>query len=103
MPHLPGDVSPSTLVTVYEAVNDARREIYVGLSMNFIGQVELTIREVPELRHWLADEPIRVRGVEYGVPMRDAWDFVERYARSRANAGWRVMPPSQAPSPKRPA
>ena len=102
-PQLPDDVPASTLVTVYEAINDTRREIFVGLSMRFMGDVGLSVRDLPELRHWKAGEDVRVRGVEYGVPMRDAWDFLRRYALSRANAGWNVVMPAGAPRADRPA
>lgn len=97
MPNLPSDIPGSTLVTVYEAVNEALREIWVGLSMHLIGEIESRLRARKELSHWKPSDRVSVRVVEYSMPMRDARDFVRRYELARANAGWTIISDASLP------
>lgn len=86
-PALPG----TSLVTVYEAVNESRREIFVGLSTFFMAEIESRLRHRPELAHWQETDRTRVDAIEYGIPLSVARDFVKRFETAKANQGWKVL------------
>jgi hypothetical protein len=79
------------VVTVFEAVNLSRREI-------FIAATTLPIHEVvarhaaalpEEIHHWRPDEFVDHRSLEFGMEAPVAADFIEKYAATQP--GWRVI------------
>lgn len=97
MPNIRPGVPDSTLVTVYEAVNEPLRELYVGASMYLMGQIADRLQRVKELSHWRRQDRVSVRAVEFSMPLRDALDFVRRYEIAKANAGWNVISANHLP------
>lgn len=86
MPALP-------LVTVYEAVNETLKEVYLESSQLPISQIARFLRSdpPPELSHWRPEHRVHYRPVAT-LPRRDAEAFIARYADSGAFFGWRVLP-----------
>lgn len=91
MPDVDPDTPGSTLVTVYEAINDTKREIFVGISTRFMNDIETRLRARQELAHWKSTDRTRVQAIEYGMPYDAARDFLARYEHAKANAGWKVL------------
>lgn len=78
-------------VTVFEASNESRREVYVGtttLSMSALiaGFGE---KRPAALRHWRPSETVRFRSLEFGMSAAAAAAFIRGYASGRS--GWRVI------------
>lgn len=103
MPNIHREISQATLVTVYEAVNETLREMYVGLSLRLMGEIERRLRLKKELAHWGEEDRIVVRAIDYSLPYRDARDFVRRYEQARANSGWNVLSSHHLPDLDHPA
>lgn len=81
------------MVIVFEAINEDRKEHYVGATA--LGFEELTSRPLgalsPRLARWAPEERARLRIVENLLPPEAVADFVRHYAASVARAGWRVL------------
>lgn len=75
-------------VTVFEAVNDRRREIFVGVTT--LPMHELIARPPETIRHWTEGETA-FRSLEFGLPLDEARAFIERYAQVNAREGWTVL------------
>lgn len=91
MPDVDPDIPGSTLVTVYEAINDTRRELFIGLSTLFMSDIESRLRARQELAHWKDADRTRVQAIEYGMPYNSAREFLARYEQAKANAGWKIL------------
>lgn len=81
----------TTKVTVFEASNESRREVYIAtttLSMNAL-ITRLGQRRPAALRHWRPAEPVRFRSLEFGMAPADAAAYIRGYASGRS--GWRVI------------
>ena len=81
------------LVTVYEAINETLKEVYVGTTSLFIDQLgaRFLTRLPPNVAHWRADHNILYHAVEYAIYRRDAAEFIDRYAKSASLETWRVF------------
>lgn len=91
MPDIDPDLPGTSLVTVYEAINETRREIFIGLSSYFMNEIEARVRKRPELAHWQATDRTRVDAIEYGIPLSVARDFLKRFETAKANEGWKIL------------
>lgn len=86
---------PGDLVTVYELVNDSRRELYIGTTWRLQELQQLQqITRPRAVSHWGPEEKVRFRVVEYSLPLREAQAFMENYAASQAvqALGYRRLP-----------
>lgn len=92
MPDLDPELPESSLVTVYEAVNETRKELYVGLSTFFVPEIERRLRSKLALSHWSPQDRIVIRAIEYGIPLSMAREFTRAYEQSRVDAGWKRVP-----------
>jgi hypothetical protein len=88
----PPRTPPTQLVSVYEAVNDGRREIYLGTTLHLADHLTTSFRSTPPkaVAHWGPGEKIFINIVEYSIPQRDVAKFIDHYASSAASAGWTV-------------
>jgi hypothetical protein len=84
---------PQNLVSVYEAVNDTLKEIYLGTSNLLSEQLVRDFASSPPapVAHWTAGQRIVVNIVEYSIPAGDAERFIAHYASSAASAGWKTL------------
>lgn len=84
---------PTQLVSVYEAVNDGLKEIYLGtttlLSDQLVSQFQRTRPSV--VAHWKGEHKVYINIVEYSIPMRDVESFISHYSSSAASAGWKTL------------
>jgi hypothetical protein len=79
--------------TVYEAVNDTLREVYVGMSSAGMHHV-MTRRghaRPPAIHHWQPDHAVSYRSVEFSLAASYAVDFVAAHAKTLARPGWTVL------------
>lgn len=80
----------ATRVTVFEAINRARKEIYIGATSQ---QMHVTIAAFrasppPGAAEWLPDE-VEFRSLAFELTVPEAAEAVRRYA--SAHAGWTVL------------
>lgn len=73
------------LYTVFEAINDKHREIFVAITRE---QVFATVARIQKdrpdvIRHWDLNEVINVRSVEFDLTEKEARDFVEHYVKQQ--------------------
>lgn len=89
------------LITVYEAANDTRREVYVGTTNLLIDQLIRAFHSfLPRVaRHWKKEDRILFRCVEYSIPVSEARKFIDGYAKSDALKGWKVLRDEPAARP----
>ena len=87
----------SARVSVFEALNHARKEILVGATERPLPEFgDGAGIELPaEFAHWLPSDGIAFRRLSENMPVEDARHFVELYAFCVEQGGWRVvrMPP----------
>lgn len=78
-------------VTIFESVNRARREIFLGAaSITMTALIaRLDAARPAEIGHWRAGEPVEHRSLEFGLDADSAAAFIERYAATLT--GWRVI------------
>lgn len=81
------------LVTVFEAVNETRKEIFVGVSDLLIDQLERAFQSSPpkSVQHWTSDDRILFRSIEYSVAAKETDDFIDAYLRNDALKGWKTF------------
>ena len=70
--------------TVFEIVNEKRREIYVGTTRDPIFQmVDAIRRQRPEsIMDWDLDDMKPIRSIEFNMGEKDAHAFVENYVKT---------------------
>lgn len=78
-------------LTVFEASNPARREVFVGATPLAMSALIASFREAfpPQLRHWRPREEVTYRSLEFGLSAARAAAFVRKYA--AGPRGWRVI------------
>ncbi len=83
--------------TVYEALNEARRELYVGWTPLAMHELSLTFSQRPPkpVSHWRPSELVTFRSVEFELTRRQADDFISKYA-AYAGGDWRVFSEAKA-------
>jgi hypothetical protein len=81
------------LVTVFEASNVTRKEIYAGTTAYLLDQLVKDFKKRPPkaASHWKEDDEVAYHCVEYALPPGDAQSFLEGYSRSAALMGWKVV------------
>ena len=81
------------LVSVYEAVNDSLKEIYLGTTTLLSDQLAAQFPRTPPpaTAHWEAGHRVFVKVVEHSIPLKDAHAFIDHYSGSAASSGWRVL------------
>ena len=88
------DTAPSSgdLVSVYELVNETRKEIFSATAPR-VDQNEQPAELAPPLAvaHWGSADEVYQRIVEYAMPLRNAQGFMKAYALSWLAKGWRVL------------
>lgn len=80
-------------MTVFEAVNETLREVFVGATDHGFDRGIDEFRACPPraVAHWGPGARLSFRCVECAVPDRDAERFIDGYAQSDALRGWRVL------------
>lgn len=79
----------SLYAVVFEALNPARREVYIGTAAGLsIGGLTEPRFMSPRLAHWLPGESLEIRLVDPRVSTADCGDFIERRARELRYDGW---------------
>ena len=81
------------LVSVYQIINEARQEIFVGVTDRLMPRLEhLHLLTPPKaISHWKPDEPRRYQAVEYACPRDRVKEFVRAYLKAAARKGWTVI------------
>ena len=84
---------PPHLVAVFEAVNESRREFYVGTTTLPEGDLKDLARSVAfrGITHWGPDEAIVYRIVESALGLDEALRFIKNYAATIQRIGWKVF------------
>ena len=80
--------------SVYEALNHARKEVFVGVTLKPLEDLIETPRRgvPPEISHWASEETVTLRGLTEELPAEDAWEFACIYLSCYVpRAGWRVI------------
>lgn len=78
--------------TIFEAINEPLREIYVGATTSPIFELTARLRQNPprSIAHWeLAD--INVRSIEFGLGEEAAREFIATYVRGTLPKGWHYL------------
>lgn len=80
-------------MTVFEAVNETLREVFVGATEHPFdrGIDEFRSRPPRAVAHWRMGERLSFRCVEHEVPSHDAERFIDGYAQSDALRGWKIL------------
>jgi hypothetical protein len=81
------------LVAVFEAVNESRKEIYLGTTSRLIASLIKEFRTAPPERvaHWKRRHRVRFYFIEYAISRRAAAALVKRNAPRRADESWKVF------------
>jgi hypothetical protein len=79
--------------TVYEIINQSRREILVGLTSDPRVDAVASVRAVKPaiVEHWQHSDDLRFRGLESGVTPDAALSRAASYAQAVPPAGWRYL------------
>ena len=89
-----------TNITVFEAINLDRMELFIGattLPMNAL--IESFRAELPpEVRSWNSIEGVAYRSLEFHLDASDAAAFIQRYA--AAQKGWKIITTDRIVRPK---
>lgn len=93
------------LITVYEAINLSRLEVYLGTTTLLAAQLEAEFRKnVPQqVAHWGDPSGVVIRCLEYSVPKKEASALIERYAARESLRSWTVHRETPRPSKRRKA
>jgi hypothetical protein len=77
---------------VFEAVNEATQEIYLGMTAGPCSEVLGVLRAAPPpaLSGWDFSS-VTIRGVEYDLDRQSALGFLNEYARTLLPRGWRFL------------
>lgn len=82
----------SLFTVVFEVVNPARREIYVGTAGALPEGALIEPRLLsPRLSHWQPGESLEIRLVEPRMPAEHCADFISGYAETVRRAGWTAV------------
>jgi hypothetical protein len=84
------DQSPT--VTVFEAINRPRKEVFIGATALTMAELMFAFRRAPPsaARHWTRDDAVEFRSLEFGMDPRDAEAFIREYSATMARGGWLV-------------
>lgn len=80
--------------SVYEALNHARKEVFVGVTRRpLVELIEKPRKGLPaEIAHWDAEETVAIRVLSAGLPAAEAWEFAGIYVSCYIEReGWRVL------------
>jgi hypothetical protein len=85
-------------VSVFEAMNHARKEILVGVTALPIPELfQGQTANLPiEISHWEPAEEVTLRRLAEEMPVSDAWQFLDLYSFFIEQGDWRII--RQAPS-----
>jgi hypothetical protein len=80
------------LITVYEARNPKRRELFLGTTSLLSPKLaeEFAASPPPEISHWKPDDGASLSCLAYAIPAKEAREFMRKYARLRRRGSWRV-------------
>ena len=88
-------------MTVFEAMNRARKEILVGATplpfAEFIAAKETHL--AAEVPRWRATEEVFIRCLSENMPVEDARQFVSVYVFCVGQGDWRIIRQSRHPGP----
>ena len=80
------------LVSVYELVNETRKEVYLATITRVDENEPLPeIAQPPTVAHWDSNDEVYQRVVAYTMPLKNANGFIKAYATSWQLKGWRVL------------
>lgn len=80
-------------VAVFEAINDALRETYVGVSRHPISEIAARFPQElpPAARHWRPDHFVVYNVIEPSITLEDARTFIRHFAAVVEAAGWKAL------------
>ncbi len=80
-------------VTVFEALNEDRKERCVGLTALAMYALIRELRDAgaDEIRHWRRDERVLYRGLEFRLALAEGRALLQKAGRKRCKAGWRTI------------
>lgn len=86
-------VADEKLWTVYELVNESRREIYVGRTTLPVFRLasELSKSKPKAIAGWDLDHATTVRTIEFSLREPDALSFIAGYCQSSLPTGWKYL------------
>lgn len=81
----------SKTITVFEAINHDRKEIYVGMTTEPMFETIRRLKSAPptSIREWDFDSIKDYRSIEFGLSEKDAKVFIDQYVKTAAPKGWR--------------
>ncbi len=77
-------------VTVFEVINEKRREIFVAATDKPIFMLAQQLREAPPkaIAGWKATDVTSLRSIEFGLSESDARSFIATHVKSALPPGW---------------
>lgn len=80
-------------VSVYEAINETLKEIFVGMTYEGMHKVLTRHRSKgpPEICHWKADHAVNYLSIQPNMAASHAADFAAAHALSVQRPGWKVI------------
>ena len=83
----------SRKIAVFEALNHARKEIYVGTTERPLAEIVDTRLAAlpPEIAHWAKAEELSIRGLSEAMPAADAREFIDVYVSYIERDGWKIL------------
>lgn len=79
--------------TVFEVVNEKRREIFVSLTIApMVEAIAALSRARPAaIKSWQLSDATTFRSIEFGLSEKDARAFIANYAKTGLPEGWRFL------------
>lgn len=80
-------------LSVYEALNHARKEIFIGVTSRPLIELIAVPRTwfPPEIAHWEPSEILAIRRIKDGMSAAAAWEFSDIYTGYIERAGWTIL------------
>jgi hypothetical protein len=87
------DAMKDRLVTVFEAINHTRKEIFVGVTTQRVPEsIHARTKDASgQIAHWKGAETVECRSIADNVRVQDACRFAAHYAAAIAGTGWRII------------
>ena len=83
----------SRSLSVYEALNHGRKEIFVGVTARPLLELIVVPRDwfPVEIAHWEPSETLAVRRIKDGMTVEEAWKFSAVYVSYIERQGWTII------------
>ncbi|MDE2039605.1 MAG: hypothetical protein KGO96_00765 [Elusimicrobia bacterium] len=79
--------------SVFEAINNKRKEIFVGITSRQICETITRIQAYrpSAIKHWNLDDVVNVHSIEFGLSKAQADALLEQYPKKNPQPGWRYL------------